>query len=116
MNLRSLGLNAQELEAGPLLVLLSHSIPVAYRDSRPEARAPGLYRTDRRFNKAFTRHINKWLEDKGPYAVVPHDVIVRAFESISRFTPQPATPPPSPEAIAGALEYMAGLARQAGGR
>jgi hypothetical protein len=85
MKLRSLGLSAQELETGPFLFLLSHSLPVAYRDTRPEAMRPGLYRTDRVFNKSITRHINTWLRDKGQYATVPHDVIVSTFEEISRF-------------------------------
>ena len=96
MKLRQLGLNAQELEAGPYTFLLSHSIPVAYRDRSEDAMAPGLYRTDRTFNKSITRHVNTWLRDKGQYATVPHDVIVKAFSDLSRFSPKhvPAWAPP----------------------
>jgi hypothetical protein len=89
MKLRNLNGGAQELEAGPLLVLLSDSIPVAYADLRDEAMAPGVYRTDQRFNKSVTRHINTWLEDKGPHATLPHELIVQAFESISRYSTSP---------------------------
>jgi hypothetical protein len=89
MKLRNLNGGAQELEAGPLLVLLSDSIPVAYVDLRAEAMAPGVYRTDQRFNKSVTRHINTWLEDKGPHATLPHELIVQAFESISRYSTSP---------------------------
>lgn len=89
MKLRQLGLGAQELEAGPFVFLISHSIPVAYRDTRPDAMPPGWFRTDRNFNKATTRHINKWLEKKR-FATIPHDMIVAAFENISRYAPVPS--------------------------
>jgi hypothetical protein len=87
--LRQLGLNAQELEVGPYLFLLSHSIPVAYRDRSGGAMPPGLFRTDRNFNKSVTRHINTWVGDK-PASTVPHDVIVQAFRSVSKYAGQPA--------------------------
>ncbi len=84
MILRQLGLGVQELEAGPITILLSHSIPVAYRDIRPDAMPPGLYRTDMWFSKATTLHLNKWLHGKR-YATLPHDLIVSAFQGISRY-------------------------------
>ena len=89
MILRTLGLNAQELETGPLVFLLSHSIPVAYKDKSSGAMPPGLYRTDRFFSKAVSRHLNKWLGDR-PHSTVPHDIIVAAFRQVSRFHDQPA--------------------------
>ena len=64
MILRSLGLHAQELEVGPYIFLLSHSIPVAYRDRSSGAMPPGLYRTDRSFNKSVTRHLNTWIRGR----------------------------------------------------
>ena len=85
MLLRQLGLHVQELEAGPLRFLISQSIPVAYTDMRPEAPAPGVFRSDAWFNKATTRHQNAWLKDKGSYSTIPHELVVQAFESISRF-------------------------------
>ena len=91
MRLRHLGLNVQELEAGPFLFLLSNSVPVAYADTRPEAMAPGVFRSDGYFGKATTRHQNKWLADRRPYATVPHDLVVQAFESVSRYTAAPPT-------------------------
>jgi hypothetical protein len=91
MLLRTLGLNVQELETGPYVFLLSHSLPVAYRDRSPGAMPPGLYKTDRFFSKSVTRHVNKWVSDKGPHSTVPHDHIVSMFRSVSRYTDQPAT-------------------------
>jgi hypothetical protein len=89
MILRQLGLNAQELEVGPYLFLLSHSIPVAYRDRSSGAMPPGLYRTDRQYNKSVTRHVNRWIGERQA-STVPHDVIVAAFQAISKFAGQPA--------------------------
>ena len=88
MILRQLGLNAQELEVGPYLFLISHSIPVAYRDRSSGAMPPGLYRTDRFFSKSVTRHINTWLKGQAS-STVPHDVVVQAFQNVSKYT-QPA--------------------------
>ena len=90
MRLRQLGFGVQELEAGPFLFLLSQSVPVAYVDRRPEAMAPGVFRSDGYFGKATTRHQNKWLNPKRPYAVLPHELVVQAFEQISRYTTTPA--------------------------
>lgn len=89
MILRQLGLHVQELETGPLTFLLSRSIPVAYVDRREAALPPGVYRTDRYFSKATTAHLNKWLRDQSPYATIPHDLIVQAFQSVSRFSQTP---------------------------
>jgi hypothetical protein len=86
--LRQLGLHAQELEVGPYLFLLSHSIPVAYRDRSSGAMPPGLFRTERSFNKSVTRHINTWIAGRSS-STVPHDVIVSTFQSISKFAGQP---------------------------
>jgi hypothetical protein len=116
MKFRQLGLNAVEMEEGPFVFLLSHSIPVAYRDRRPDARAPGVFRTDRKFGKAVARHVNKWLEDKGPHSTVPHDLIVAALDGVGLYSSGGAAPTPPPEAIAGAFEYLANLARQGGAR
>lgn len=85
MKLRPLGFGVQELEAGPFVFLLSQSIPVAYRDARPEAGLPGVYRTDAWFSKATTAHLNKWL-GKREYATIPHRLIIRAFEGLSRYS------------------------------
>jgi hypothetical protein len=85
MRIRELGLRSFELETGPFAFLVSHGVPVAYRDRRPEAAAPGLYRTDKAWGKATTRHLNSWLKGKGPYATLPHDLITEAFSSISRY-------------------------------
>jgi hypothetical protein len=85
LRIRQIGLNAQELETGPFLFLLSHSIPVAYRDTRPNAMRPGLFRTDKFFSKSTARHINKWLNGKGPFSVIPHDVLVETFRGLSRY-------------------------------
>lgn len=74
----------QELETGPYTFLLVDSIPVAYRDRSPEAVAFGLYKTDRRFNKAATRAQNKWL-GRERFSVVPHEQIVEVYRSVSRF-------------------------------
>ena len=90
MILRTLGLNAMELETGPLTFLISHGIPVAYRDRRPEAMSPGVYRTNQRFNKAVTRHVNTWLAHRA-YSTIPHDLVVSTFQGISRYTEQEAT-------------------------
>lgn len=84
--LRSLGLNAQELEAGPYVFLISHSVPVAYKDRSPGAMRPGIYRTDKKFTKATTRHLNAWLRGSR-YATIPHEQIIDMFQSISRFPP-----------------------------
>lgn len=89
MRLRQLGLHVQELEAGPLRFLISQSVPVAYQDMRPEAMPPGVFRSDAYFNKATTRHQNAWLKDKGPYSTVPHELVIQAFESVSRYTNTP---------------------------
>jgi hypothetical protein len=91
MLLRSLGLNAQELEVGPYIFLLSHSIPVAYSDRSSGAMPPGLFRTDRSFNKSVTRHINKWIGGRSA-STVPHSVVVQAFQATSKYTEQPAEP------------------------
>lgn len=88
MKLRSLGLNAQELEVGPYLFLISHSIPVAYQDRSSGAMPPGLYRTDRFFSKSVTRHINTWIRGR-PSSTVPHDVVVEAFQGVSKYAGQP---------------------------
>jgi hypothetical protein len=88
MILRQLGLNAQELEVGPYLFLLSHSIPVAYRDRSSGAMPPGIYRTDRSFNTSVTRHINTWVGSKSA-STVPHEVIVAAFQNVSKYAGQP---------------------------
>lgn len=85
MILRELGLRAQELETGPFVFLLSHGIPVAYRDRRPDAMPPGWYRSDIRLSKATTRHQNKWLEGH-QHATIPHELVLKAFQGISRFT------------------------------
>jgi hypothetical protein len=85
MRLRQLGLYAQELESGPFTFLISHSVPVAYRDSRPDAPAPGLFRTDAYFSKATSAHLNKWL-GKARYSTIPHDLIVTAFNDLSKWT------------------------------
>lgn len=82
--LRSLGLNAQELEAGPYIFLISHSVPVAYKDRSQGAMWPGIYRTDKKFTKATTRHLNAWLRGSR-YSTIPHEKIVEMFQSISRF-------------------------------
>lgn len=85
MKLRQLGLNTQELWDGPFVFFLSDSVPVAYRDLRADASPPGIYRTDAWFSKATTLRLNKWLHGK-EYATVPHHLIVRAFEGLSRYT------------------------------
>jgi hypothetical protein len=89
LRIHQLSLGVQELEAGPFLFLLSHSTPVAYVDRRPEAMAPGVYRSDVYIGKATTRHQNKWLQDKKPYATIPHDLVVKALDSISKYAEQP---------------------------
>ena len=96
MILRQLGLNAQELEVGPFVFLLSHSVPVAYRDRSSGAMPPGLYRTEKWFSKSVTRHINTWLRGR-PSSTVPHDVVIEAFKSVSKYATEetntwPATP------------------------
>jgi hypothetical protein len=91
MRLRQLGLYAQELESGPFTFLLSHSVPVAYRDSRPDAIPPGMFRTERFFSKATTAHINKWVGKNPRVATVPHDLIVTAFDALSRWSDVPRT-------------------------
>jgi len=122
MKFRQLGLNAVEMEEGPFVFLLSHSIPVAYRDRRPEAPSPGVFRTDltrrtdSRFSKAVARHLNKWLEDKGPHSTVPHNQIVAALDGVGLYSSGGIAPTPPPEALAGAFEYLANLARQGGTR
>ena len=90
LSIRTIGFGMQELQAGPLTFLLSRSIPVAYRDARPEAMPPGAYRTDANFGKATTAHLNKWMgrPGEGRFAIVPHDLILKAFSHISRFQPE----------------------------
>ena len=100
MKLREVGLRAIELETGPMVFLISHGQPVAYADRRPDAPAPGVYRTDRAFSKATTRHLNLWLKQRGAFATLPHDLIVQAFNGVSRFSqPGEAQPAPRPFTI-----------------
>lgn len=84
MKVKTLGLRVQELETGPYTFLLVDSIPVAYRDRSPEAPGPGVFKTERRFNKAATRAENKWLHGL-PFKVVSHDQIEEVFRSVSKF-------------------------------
>lgn len=65
------------------MFLLSYSIPVAYHDTSG-TQTLSWFKTDRNFNKATTRHLNKWLSGKR-FATVPHDLIVEAFQQISRY-------------------------------
>jgi hypothetical protein len=81
MLLRSLGLKAQELEAGPYRFLLADSVPVAYTDGTR------WFRTTRYFRKGTTKALNKWLLDR-EVTHVDQDVIVQAFQGISRYTPE----------------------------
>ncbi len=85
MMLRQLGLYAQELETGPFTFLLSHSVPVAYKDSRTTL----AYRTDAWYSKATSAHLNKWLKGVR-HAIVPHDLIVDAFQGVSIYTERPS--------------------------
>ena len=101
MRIRQLGLYAQELETGPFTFLLSHSVPVAYRDSRVDAQPPGLFRTDRYFSKATTAHINKWLGKTPRVSTIPHDLIVTAFDGLSRWSDVARK---EPEAVTGVAE------------
>ena len=81
---------AFELSDGPYVFLISHGIPVAYWDRTPSAMPPGLYRTDRALTRGSTRHLNIWLQEHGNrFATLPHDQILSALDSLSRFTEQP---------------------------
>lgn len=82
MMLRSLGFQAQELEAGPFVFFLSDSIPVAYRQGDQ------WFRTDAKVRKGQTRQINKWLDGR-PAVTVPDAQLRLTFASLSRFTPEP---------------------------
>lgn len=84
MKVKTLGLRVQELETGPYTFLLVDSIPIAYRDRSPEAPRPGVFKTDRRFNKAATRAQNKWLATQ-PFEVVSQGQIEEIFRSVSKF-------------------------------
>src|SRR5690242_12481946 len=116
MRFRQLGLFAVEMEEGPFRVLLSRSIPVAFKDLRPSAPAPGAFRTDAWFSKATTAHLNKWLKGVR-YATVPHEQIVGALDSLGVYSSKTSTPVPAPppEAFAAMADYFAKLARQSGG-
>lgn len=89
MRVRTLGLRVQEAEVGPYTFLLVDSQPIAYKDRRATG---GIYRTNKRFNKAATRAQNKWLHRR-QYAIVPHQDIVSAWASATHFGHEaPAAP------------------------
>lgn len=81
MKVRTLGLRVQEAEVGPFTFLLVDGQPIAYRDRRATG---GIYRTNKRFNKAATRAQNKWLHRR-QFAIVPHQEIVEAWTSATHF-------------------------------
>ena len=81
MILRSLGLRTQELAAGPYRFLVSDSTPVAYTDGS------GWYVTDRYWNKATTKRINRWLHanDQPSVSRRSQQEIGQLFEGVDRW-------------------------------
>lgn len=64
LKLKPLGANQTELQLDDNLVLFSYQTPVA-----AWVRGRGWLRTDTKYSKTTTKHINKWLGAAG--AVVP---------------------------------------------
>lgn len=88
MNLKPLGNNVAQLNLGRFEILLSYGTPVA-------AFIPGkgYVRSERKFSKTSSRHVNDWMGKGG--AEVPHDAIVALMtpgRSTSTLTPPPSTP------------------------
>jgi hypothetical protein len=65
MKLRKLGSNQTEISVGDNLVLFSYNTPVA-----AWVRGRGWLRTEQKFSKTTTKHINAWL-GKNTGTVVP---------------------------------------------
>jgi hypothetical protein len=84
MRVRQLGLRAIELEVGPYTFLLSDAVPIAYRDESGYVRSDNRgIRGDDKPSKLASRHVNKWLKDKGARArVVPQADIMALFLSL----------------------------------
>lgn len=61
MNLRPLGPNQTEIQAGRYEILFSYRTPVAYRNTE----SGKWYKTSKFWSRTTTRHINKWLRE-GP--------------------------------------------------
>ena len=58
MKLRKLGSNQTEISVGDNLVLFSYNTPVA-----AWVRGRGWLRTEQKFSKTTTKHINAWLRN-----------------------------------------------------
>ena len=68
LKLRPLGPNQTELELDNMLILFSYKTPVAAWVS-----GRGWLRTDTKYSKTTTKHINQWLDAAG--TVVPQSEI-----------------------------------------
>ncbi len=56
MKLKKVGSNMTEISAGDMTVLFSYDTPVACNIA-----GDGWYRTEKKWSKTTSRHINKWL-------------------------------------------------------
>lgn len=70
LRLNNIGTNKTELQIGDITILFSYNTPVA-------ALVPdiGWIKTDKKYSKTTTKHINSWLGDKLNVNVVPQAYI-----------------------------------------
>lgn len=69
MKLKPLGSNMTELTVGNVSVLFSYETPVAGWDDR------GAFRTEKKYSKTTTKHINKYLGGKDVGRIVVQSYI-----------------------------------------
>lgn len=70
LRLNNIATNKAELQIGDITILFSYNTPVA-------ALVPGIgwIKTDKKYSKTTTKHINSWLGDKLYVNVVPQAYI-----------------------------------------
>jgi hypothetical protein len=72
MKLKSIGPNCHELQFGRGSVLFSYETPVAVALSETVAGFVGVYKTQSKFSKTTSKHINNWT---GTNKTLPQNVI-----------------------------------------
>ena len=78
MKLRPIGSNQTEVEIGKYTILFSYQTPVAYHKV-----GSGYFYTGHKYSPTTSRHVNKWLLDRGGSAeCVPHAIFLETMESL----------------------------------
>lgn len=60
MNLKSIGANQTEINVNGVIILFSYSTPVAAFVSSIAEIPAGWYKTNKKYSKTTTKHINQW--------------------------------------------------------